>query len=721
MLRRIEVLGATALGRMDWDGAIALARRGLVWTALAGATFLLCRVQAGRLAPFAMAFLAAALLTGRGAAALLIGCLAGAMSGSLRDFNLRLPIGAAVVLGGVIAWECARPALRRWTTGESRVGRVLQGVGSWLSGGRGLAPNRLARSPNAPMALGAALAGAGVLLPGLALMGEALWPAAAEVTAASVAAVASAPFFQAALEGEGRAGRLTPEGRAGRCLLMGTLCAGLARLSAPLGLCAAGALTLLLYPSGALAGVGFGGALLAATGDARLPVLLAAGGAAAQLYRSRSRPAMLAAGGSAMFALAVLLNLSPALAAGAATSALLVAPLPEGWARGFAQLGRSDPDPDDPRRQAAWARRRSARRLHDLAEAFAELAEGYMEPVDLPDEPSLMLQLRGRLCAGCGGYATCWASARDGGAGLLCDLIARAAALEEDAPLFEDGATPELLRRCRRGRLIPERVQPLLEDFARARREALRRGGRDQLVSAQLLRARRLLDGLAANLAAPEAPCARPRLAVEHGAACASREAGAPSGDSHVVCRLDGARWLALICDGMGSGEEAARESRRAARLLGRFLRAGTPTGLAVETVNTLLMRRGGEDMFATADILLADMTTGEAEFTKMAACPTWIARGGEALRVEGGRLPLGILEGVRPLRTRARLQSGDAILMVSDGVLDALGDQALEALLLDGAEEPPARLAERVLAAASAAGDAAHRDDMTAVCLRVA
>lgn len=719
MVRRIEGWGAAALGRMDRDGAAALMRRAMVWTAQAGAMFLLCRVQAGLLAPFAMAFLAAALLTGRDAAPLLVGCLAGAMNGSLQNYNLRLPIGAAIVLGGAIAWDYARPALKKLLNGEARVGRTLRGVAEWLTGRRCPAPNRLARSPNGSMAIGAALAGTGVLIPGLALLGEALWPGAAAVTAASVAAVASAPFFQAALEDGVFVRRLTPEKRAGLCLLLGAMCAGVARLSAPVGLAAGGVLTLLLYPSGALAGVGFGGALLAATGDARLLAALAAGGAAAQLYATRPRLVRATAGGSAAFAAALLLNLSPVMLAGAAASALLAAPVPEMWTRAFARLGQPLLAPDDPRRQAEMARRRSAGRLRDLGAAFGELAEGFLEPADVPDEQALLLRLRESLCDGCGGYGACWAGARDGGARLLCELIARAAMSEPDAPLFDGEATPELLRRCRRGRLLPERAGPILADFAETRRAALRNGARDSLVAAQLSQARHILEGLAGRLARPE-PAPRPRLRVECGAACASREAGVPSGDSHLICRLDGCRQLALICDGMGSGADAARESRLAARLLGRFLRAGTPVPLAVETVNALLMRRGGEDMFATADILLIDLSTGEAAFVKLGACPTWIARGGEALRVEGGRLPLGILEGVSAEQTRARLEPGDAVLMVSDGVLDALGDGALEALLLDNAGDDPRRLAERTLAAAEAACVPARRDDMTAVAVRV-
>ena len=142
---------------------------------------------------------------------------------------------------------------------------------------------------------------------------------------------------------------------------------------------------------------------------------------------------------------------------------------------------------------------------------------------------------------------------------------------------------------------------------------------------------------------------------------------------------LDDERLLALICDGMGSGEEAARESGLAVRLLGRFLRSGAETALAIETVNALLLNRGGEDMFATVDMLILNLSTGEAAFTKLAACPTLIARDGVVRRVDGGRLPLGILERVEPAVTRVQLMEGDVVLLASDGVMDAADPEALE------------------------------------------
>ena len=770
MLHRMDGWVASGFQRIDWDGAAALGRRALVWFGLAGTVFLLCRAQLPpAMAPFGMAFLAAALAVGKSGAALLAGCVAAALGGSWVEFNLCLPAGAAIVLGGGIAWDALSPALRR-----------ALGQGPWLRirhrmpRGAERMPQRQARSPNPrDGAVCSVLAGLGVLFPGLIGLGEALWPRAIEVVAASVAAVAAAPFFRAALGA--RPGRrwLTAEERVGVFLLWGFMLVGLGRLSLPIALCVGGALAQLLTGAGALA-------------------LTAAGGATAQLCAGMSRPTRAACACGAMLSVGLWMNAPPGWLLSAGASSLLVAPMPEAWARALSRLAEKAPDPCDPRHLASRLQRASAARLRALGAAFGELAEGYGAPTSLPDERELVQRLRRQLCEGCAGYDKCWQGGGEGGARLLCDLIARAVSLSGETPLFEGEAPPELCRRCRRGRLIPDRIGDMLEDFARARRDGLKRGAENRLISAQFRQARQLIEALARQQGgtlrlrnrqaaraaaaleragigvnsvmalggrgveivaalkegcwtqalarqasqrlsdvfgrryAPTGPLGRelrfvrrPRLRVRTGISCASREAGAPCGDSHLACMLDDERLLVLVCDGMGSGEAARRESAVAARLLGRFLRAGATCDLAIETVNALLLNRSGEEMFATVDMLIINLNTGEAELVKLAACPTLILRGDALRRVEGGRLPLGILERVQPGGLRTHLLPGDVLLMASDGVTDAAGESALERLMRREGQDMP-RLARLALASAERACQGGHRDDMTAVCLRV-
>lgn len=212
----------------------------------------------------------------------------------------------------------------------------------------------------------------------------------------------------------------------------------------------------------------------------------------------------------------------------------------------------------------------------------------------------------------------------------------------------------------------------------------------------------------------------RPRLRVDTGASCQSGVAGEMCGDSHLIRMMEGNRLLLVLSDGMGSGNDASRESTEALRLLWCFLSAGISRTLALETVNQRLLMKSADEMFATVDLCILDLNTGVAEFSKFAACRTLILRGREILQVEGGRLPLGILEGVQPKVCRMRLRPGDLLVMGSDGVMEAGDTLMIERLTREHAARSPEQLAEMLVREASLSRAQGRQDDLTCICMRV-
>ena len=176
----------------------------------------------------------------------------------------------------------------------------------------------------------------------------------------------------------------------------------------------------------------------------------------------------------------------------------------------------------------------------------------------------------------------------------------------------------------------------------------------------------------------------------------------------------------AMISDGMGSGGAAAVESGETLRLLWRFLDAGIARPLALETVNQQMLMRSGEDMFATVDMCILDLNTGVAEFSKLAACRTLILRDGGLHRLEGGRLPLGILEGVQPDVRRVKLRDGDVIVMGSDGVMELGDGMMIERIARLSAAMPAQQLAEKLVREAAIRRSRGRSDDMTCICLHI-
>jgi len=192
-----------------------------------------------------------------------------------------------------------------------------------------------------------------------------------------------------------------------------------------------------------------------------------------------------------------------------------------------------------------------------------------------------------------------------------------------------------------------------------------------------------------------------------------------PCGDSSLIREL-GNRLFVALSDGMGSGEAAAEESRRVISLMHSLVCAGLPRETALSTINGVLLSRGGEELFATADMLLIDLDTGQAEFTKLAASRSYIVRGNAIHPVEGGRLPLGILDEVQPGVQCMRLKKGDVVFMMTDGIADAVNEDVLTEIMLSAVKADDGDMA-RLVVDAAAMRASERRDDMTAVCVKIA
>jgi stage II sporulation protein E len=201
------------------------------------------------------------------------------------------------------------------------------------------------------------------------------------------------------------------------------------------------------------------------------------------------------------------------------------------------------------------------------------------------------------------------------------------------------------------------------------------------------------------------------------GAARVPRCGGTCSGDNYAVCENRGSRVIMSLSDGMGSGETASRESSRVVELTEQLLEAGFPPRPALKMVNTVLFLAGEELHPATLDVSCIDLYTAELEVMKLGAVPTFVM-GREGVEIlEAGQVPLGVFHNAEPVILSRKLCAGDRIVMMTDGVLDALGGEEKEQVMkrflegMDGVS--PQELAERILDFAVSAIPA-PRDDMS-------
>jgi stage II sporulation protein E len=197
------------------------------------------------------------------------------------------------------------------------------------------------------------------------------------------------------------------------------------------------------------------------------------------------------------------------------------------------------------------------------------------------------------------------------------------------------------------------------------------------------------------------------------------------SGDSHALHQLKDGHFVTILSDGMGHGSKAAEESRMTVNVLERLLENGIDRDFAVRMVNSLMSLRSPEESFATVDLTLVDRYTAKVEFIKIGAAASYIKRGREVWTIKSTSLPAGILNTVDVERTVSQLQSGDLVIMATDGVVDSKPDQnvkedwvvrALSKVEVTG----PEALGEYLLNLARINQDGEPKDDMTIVVLQV-
>lgn len=190
-------------------------------------------------------------------------------------------------------------------------------------------------------------------------------------------------------------------------------------------------------------------------------------------------------------------------------------------------------------------------------------------------------------------------------------------------------------------------------------------------------------------------------------------------GDTMCAKRCEGGRLLMMLCDGMGHGEAAHRQSEKTQELLLLLLQAGYTRHQAITAVNGMMLGTQDSDRFSTVDLVDVDLWTGEVFGEKLGACASWVVRGSHMKKVEGSSLPLGILEEASPTAVQYRLHSGDILILMSDGVADAFaGETELKKALEDSLFIQPQRMADAILRNALLAGGGTPRDDMSVMVL---
>lgn len=202
------------------------------------------------------------------------------------------------------------------------------------------------------------------------------------------------------------------------------------------------------------------------------------------------------------------------------------------------------------------------------------------------------------------------------------------------------------------------------------------------------------------------------------GVAKAVKETEKISGDNYSFYEADNGKMVVILSDGMGSGEKASSDSERVVEMMERLLEAGFRKESAIQMINGALTVSGKEDNMSTLDICEMNLYTGECEFIKVGAACTYIKRGRLVDRLSTQNFPLGVFGQLELEVLYRTLQSGDYIIMLSDGILDALsqgiGEEILPEVIGKMDYSNPNEIANQILAYCLKQSNGQIRDDMT-------
>lgn len=269
-----------------------------------------------------------------------------------------------------------------------------------------------------------------------------------------------------------------------------------------------------------------------------------------------------------------------------------------------------------------------------------------------------------------------------------------------------------------------------------------KKGGRSRLCETQ--RAASILSGVFGKKILPADNCpvfigdeCRDYLFVEAGryhvstgTASMIKEGETISGDNYSFLQGRDGKMTALLSDGVGSGEEACRDSGHLIDLAEKYLEAGFGKKQMLGVLEGIMMGNAMENRMPTLDLCQIDLHTGECELVKLGSAPTLIKYDRLMDEVPSDNLLLGYEKIDNITVTARQLKEDNYVFMMTDGVSDYFKEEQKKELFAKmlgskGYSDPTA-LANYILGRAEELSKSDPdenkkiRDDMTVLVLKI-
>lgn len=195
------------------------------------------------------------------------------------------------------------------------------------------------------------------------------------------------------------------------------------------------------------------------------------------------------------------------------------------------------------------------------------------------------------------------------------------------------------------------------------------------------------------------------------------------SGNEEKVCGdcfdsfFDGrGNFIAILSDGMGTGERAAIDGAMASSLFSRLIISGFSFPCALRLVNSAMLVKSYEESLATLDIMKVNLYNGQTVIYKAGATTSLLYRKGKVTEIKKSAMPIGILRQAEFATIKGGLKNGDVVIMMSDGAVDNSLDEIKKYVVENGFSYD---LPEKLCAIAKAK-NISHSDDTTVAVIQI-
>ena len=197
------------------------------------------------------------------------------------------------------------------------------------------------------------------------------------------------------------------------------------------------------------------------------------------------------------------------------------------------------------------------------------------------------------------------------------------------------------------------------------------------------------------------------------------------SGDTSIQQKLHDGKFMMALSDGMGSGIKAKNSSSTVIKMLERLLTTGFDKDVSIGLINSSVNLNSNSETYASIDISVIDTNSGNIEFVKNGACPTFIKTKNKVEVIKAISLPAGIVENIDLVVYDKDLKGGEIIVMCSDGILESKEELINKEIwvkdLLENIEtEDVQKIANILLQEAIDNGYGIVKDDMTVLVAKV-